>query len=103
MGMNVYEDIFVYKKLTFVGVDDLYKKIKKIRERYIELDKDIKIVYKWYFFCELCLLHKADYLKSAMWTYINSNDESCENNYEKVVEKYGEFCDRRNNLFKSKN
>ena len=100
---NVYEDIFIYNGLTFDGVDELYKKIKKIRLRYIELDKDIKIVYKWYFFCELALLHKADYLKSAMWTYIAGSDESSKINYEKVIEKYEIFNERRNNLFKSKN
>ena len=103
MTNNVYEKMFLYNGLTFMGIDDLYKRIKKIRLRYIELDKDIKIVYKWYFFCQLCLLHKADYLKSAMWTYITSSDASSENDYEKVIEKYEVFNERRNSLFKSKN
>ena len=32
MNNNVYEDIFIYNGLTFMGVDDLYKKIKKVKE-----------------------------------------------------------------------
>lgn len=103
MSNNVYEEIFLKEKIVFLDVDDLFRRIKEIRQGYLLLEKGVQIVYKWYFFFQLSLLHKADYLKSAMWTYITSDEEFSINNYIKVIEKYEIFDERRNNLFKSKN
>lgn len=103
MSNNVYEEVFLKEKIVFLDVDDLFRRIKDIRHGYLSLEIGEQVVYKWYFFFQLSLLHKADYLKSAMWTYITSDEEFSVNNYIKVIEKYEVFDERRNNLFKSKN
>lgn len=102
MTKDVYEEIFLEKKVVFLDVDDLFRRIKSIREGYLSLEKGVQRVYKWYFFYQLCILHKADYLKSSMWNYLNTCDEISDNIYEQVISDYSYFDDLRNSLFRRK-
>ena len=97
MTKDVYEEIFLKEQIVFLDVDDLYRRIKDIRKGYLSLEKGVQRVYKWYFFFQLSI-GRADDLKSAMWTFINSNNE--EECYEKVVEEYLEFDERRKKIFR---
>lgn len=55
-------------EIEFDTVEELYERKEEIREKYGKLSGDIKRIYKWYYFYQLCLL---DYeLKSLMWDYI---------------------------------
>jgi hypothetical protein len=98
MGKDVYEEIFLKEKIVFLDVDDLYRRIKDIRKGYLSLEKGVQRVYKWYFFFQLSI-GRADDLKSAMWSFINCENE--EIYYENVVKEYEEFDERRKKLFKS--
>ena len=97
MTKDVYEEIFLKEKIVFLDVDDLYRRIKEIRQGYLSLEKGVKRVYKWYFFFQLSI-GRADNLKSAMWSFINAENE--ENYYENVVKEYQEFDERRKRMFK---
>lgn len=59
--------------MLFLTPNDLYNKIDDIKQRYYELDKDYKNIYKWFFFYQLCLLKdtKDNPVKSNLWSYIN--------------------------------
>lgn len=103
MVENIYEEVFVKEKVVFLGVDDLYLKLDQIRQGYLNMSKNFQQIYKWYFFYQLCLLHKADYLKSAFWEFLNCSDEMYEIKREIVNNEYEYFDFRRKNLFKSKN
>lgn len=98
MTKDVYEEIFIKEQIVFLDIDDLYKRIKEIRRGYLSLEKGVQRVYKWYFFCQLSL-GRAEKLKSAMWTFINSDNE--EINYKIVVDVYNEWDEKRKKMFKS--
>lgn len=80
---EIYDKIFLKEDLTFFCFDDLNRNKKRIRESYLSLPIEIRRIYKWYFFYQLCLLNYG--LKSAMWEYINhegNNLKQCEENIE---------------------
>lgn len=61
--------------MSFETFEDLYERRKEIREKFKKKDENVKKLYKWYFFYQLCIL---DYkLKSLMWDYIYGI-EDCE-------------------------
>lgn len=102
MGKDVYEEIFLEKQIVFLDVDDLFRRIKDIRQGYLSLEKGVQRVYKWYFFYQLCLLKKADNLKGSMWSYLNSLDENCEFVFLQVLVDYEYFNELRNSLINKK-
>ena len=54
--------------MEFDTFEDLYERRAEIRDKFREKDKNIKQLYKWYFFYQLCCM---DYdFKSAMWDYM---------------------------------
>lgn len=56
------------KEMEFNSFEDLYERRKEIREIFKKKDKEVKRIYKWYFFYQLCCM---DYdFKSAMWDYM---------------------------------
>ena len=56
------------EEMQFSTVEELYEKKEEIREKYSNLDFNMRKLYKWYYFYQLCCL---DYdFKSAMWDYI---------------------------------
>lgn len=101
-GENTLLDNFMRKiyKMQFIDTDELYHNIDTIKEMYNGelLNNDEKMIYKWYFFNQLCLLrwkskYSGKYIKDTMWHYIN-NIESKEN----VTLLYKEFCAFRINM-----
>lgn len=79
---EIYDKIFIEEKLTFFCFDDLYRNKEKIREKYLSLPIEIKRIYKWYFFYQLCLLNYG--LKSAMWEYINYEGNNLKHHEENI-------------------
>ena len=56
------------EEMQFSTVEELYEKKEEIRKQYNALDFNMRKLYKWYYFYQLCCL---DYdFKSAMWDYI---------------------------------
>lgn len=54
--------------MSFDTFEDLYERRKEIREKFKKKDENVKRLYKWYFFYQLCCM---DYdFKSAMWDYM---------------------------------
>ena len=81
--------------IRFKSIDELFIKKKYIREEYMQLSRDEKTIYKWFFFFQLCILRNP--LKELMWEYINGSDNS-----KRLNEEYINFCEKRENLFKPK-
>ena len=56
------------KEMEFDTFEDLYERRAEIRDKFREKDENIKKLYKWYFFYQLCCM---DYdFKSTMWDYM---------------------------------
>lgn len=83
------------RNMQFENVDDLFNRKEQIRENYFMLEKEEKIMYKWYFFYQLSLLRRP--LKSLFWSYINSQTIDVFLLSE-LNKKYQSFCDYRNKL-----
>ena len=96
---ELYQEKFVKNDLTFLGVDDLYRKIEIVRENYQKLDFSLQRFYKWYFFYQLCIVNYS--LKSVLWTYITHKGENYEKLLQNINEEYEKFKIRKENLFKS--
>lgn len=77
--------------IRFDNIDELFVKKAYIKEKYNKLSFDMKELYKWYFFYQLCLLKNP--LKSAMWDYINGFDVGSKLNDEYIL-----FCEKRDKL-----
>lgn len=56
------------KEMQFDTFEDLYERREEIREKFKKKDDDVKKIYKWYFFYQLCCM-EYDF-KSAMWDYM---------------------------------
>lgn len=79
--------------IRFENVDELFVKKASIREKYRNLDYNIKEIYKWYFFYQLCLVKNP--LKELLWDYLNGKDVS-----EKVNFAYIDFCNKRDSFLR---
>lgn len=77
--------------IQFTEVDEFYKKKEYIRDRYQELDNNIKQVYKWYFYFQFCLLKNP--LKELLWNYVNGENELYF--LSELQNEYNSFCNRR--------
>lgn len=79
------------EKIMFLDIDDLFDDRENIRKEYNKLDYETKVIYKWYFYYQLCLLKNP--LKSTMWDYLNNfNVET------KLIEEYMIFCNKRRKI-----
>lgn len=82
------------KDIRFVGVDDFFKRRENIRDKYKTLNNDIKEVYKWYFYHQLCLLRQKHFeLKDLMWLYLNGEKVDVE-----LTHQYYLFCKKRSKI-----
>lgn len=80
------------KHIEFDNVDELYLNIDLIKQRYKELPKEIKKVYKWYYFYQLSVLKDTEKftLKETIWNYLNDLAPIGEVNY-----LYRIFCNKK--------
>lgn len=85
------EIMYLIEDIRFDSIDELFIKKNYVRERYSELEMDIKEVYKWYYYYQLCVLRNP--LKDLMWDYINGFSV-----VDKLNEQYIEFCNKREKL-----
>lgn len=83
--MTLIEDI------RFENIDELFVKKAYIREKFSKLNLDMKELYKWYFFYQLCILKNP--LKSVMWDYLNGFDVGS-----RLNDAYILFCEKRDKL-----
>ena len=60
------------KDMFFKDVNDCFNKLEFIKSSFNKLNSEYKMIYKWYFFNQLCLV--KDYqkcpIKSYLWEYI---------------------------------
>lgn len=97
MEENKIVDVFMnkIKGMRFVDADDFFRKKDSIREKYRELTKDFKEMYKWYFYHQLCLLRQKQFrLKDLMWLYLNDENVDLDLSLE-----YRIFCEKRNMMY----
>jgi len=80
--------------IRFLSVDDFMKKKEIIRDRVEELDNDVKEIYQWYFYHQLCILSQKFFLlKDLMWLY------ACGERVEfDLMLQYRLFCEKRNKI-----
>lgn len=77
--------------MRFADIDEAYDKKDLIREKYSKMTNDMKEMYKWYFFFQLCLLKNP--LKSLMWDYICGYDSFLD-----LRAEYINFCKKRDRI-----
>jgi hypothetical protein len=85
------EFLVLIDDIRFENIDDLFIKKAYVREKYLKMSHNLRELYKWYFFYQLCLLKNP--LKSAMWDYLNNMDIG-----NKLNEEYINFCNKRDKL-----
>lgn len=82
------------KDIRFTEVDEFYRRKDEIKEKYQELDRETKEIYKWYFYFQFCLLKNP--LKEMLWTYLNMN---CDIYFmADMSNEYRLFCRKRNKM-----
>lgn len=79
------------QKMMFRDIDDLFSRRKEIRQEFNQVDAEVKEMYKWFYYFQLCLLKNP--LKSTMWEYINGF--KVEN---KLKQEYFDFCNKRKKI-----
>lgn len=83
------------KKMFFSDVNDCFNKIDYIKSCFKQLDDEYKMIYKWYFFNQLCLVkdYKNCPIKSMFWEYIC---DLCD--FDTINLYYEQFVDYQNYL-----
>jgi hypothetical protein len=61
------------KKNSFYGLMDFFEKKESIKENYLAMNKEEKIIYKMYVY-SLCF--ENEYTKDLIWEYLNGYAES---------------------------
>lgn len=85
------EFLIAIDDIRFDNIDDLFIRKAYIRDKYLKMDHNMRELYKWYYFYQLCLLKNP--LKSAMWDYLNDMDIG-----NKLNEEYINFCNKRDKM-----
>ena len=93
--MQEFLEILKKEKFTFENPDEFFIKKNFIKEKYKKLDIEVKILYKMYFFTQLCML-KNKY-KTVFWDFLNDRAT-----FEMVNKTYFDFCNYRDSLFRKK-
>lgn len=83
--------------IRFDDITELYERREEIKGKYLRLPLGYKELYKWYYFYQLCILNYG--LKSAMWTYLNTEMYNSEVNLELALE-YSKFLRKRDKILK---
>lgn len=76
------EEIKEIEGMLFETIEEFYERREEIRNRYKEKEYKEKIIYKWYFFYQVCVLSYK--MKSVMWDYvcdIEGSEEKLEQYY----------------------
>lgn len=85
------EFMLAIEDIRFDNIDELFVRKAYIKDKYLSMKQDMKELYKWYYFYQLCLLKNP--LKSAMWDYLNGFDVGTKLNDEYIL-----FCEKRDKL-----
>jgi hypothetical protein len=82
------------KEIRFDGVDEFMEKKEFIKEKFKSLNSEVKEIYRWYFYHQLCLLTQKQYLlKYLMWLYTTGEDVLSD-----LMLQYRLFCEKRNKI-----
>lgn len=77
--------------IRFVDPKDFFNRKNQIKEKYQELSKEKKEIYKWYFYFQLCLLKNP--LKELFWSFLN---QECDMFFmSNLVNEYYLYCNKR--------
>lgn len=85
------EIISKIEDISFVSYKELYENKEIIKKLYMLKDEDIKKIYKWYFYYQLCML--KPYYKDSIWLWLNNDLD-----IEEVNKRYNEFNEIRNKI-----
>ena len=102
MGNGIIEEFMEQiQDIRFENIDELYSRRKEIKKKYSEKSKDVKEIYKWYFFYQLCIVKKLE-IKRLLWYFIN--DESTDAKLcSDLCKEYRNFCKKRFQIIKNQN
>lgn len=86
------EFIIKTMEMRFLDLDEFMRRRKIIREKYKELNQDEREIYKWYFFCQFCMLREP--LQTLTWEYtIGMNVDN------RLKEEYNKFLEKKRKLY----
>lgn len=77
--------------IRFESYDEIYLFKNYIKRKYINKTNDVKIVYKWYFYYQLCLI--KPYYKDSIWLWLNDKLE-----IDEVDKRYNEFKKKQDHI-----
>ena len=76
---------FIESQMWIVTYDDFVGRRFGIKRLYNDLDKNAKIFYKWYVYCNV---HMNETYKNAIWNYLNNDEVFYESELKRLQKSY---------------